>query len=390
MGRRGLDPHVADPQPRVLVLPLLVDPEAPPRLVTAGADVDVLLHRMDGDDAERLAVFGTEHDAAANGVDGAADDHRLAEHGYLAAAHLVGAKDELHQLAATGPHQPEDAEDLPALDLERHRRLEPRPHQILHLEARLAERPWAVAIDVGQLAPHHGLDQQIPVHLGHGGEGAHELAVLEDRDGVAQGEDLVHPVRDVENDFALVTQLTDDPKQLLNLAGREAAGRLVEGDDAGVPGQRLGDLHHLPLPQRQVLERRLGGDVHAKTRQLPGRILIELLPIDDPAPGRQLTEVDVLCHRHLGHQVQLLIDDGDPALQRIDRALKDPLLTGQLHHPCGGRLKTAQDLEQSGLARAVFPHQRVYRALLAGEGDVLQRLDAGKLLADAAKLQIRN
>ena len=195
---------------------------------------------------------------------------------------------------------------------------------------------------------------------------------------------------DIQDDLALIAQLANDPKQLLYLAGRQAAGRLVKGDDMRIPGQGLGDLHHLPLAQRQVFEGRLGRHIHAEARQLSGRIPVQFFPIDDTVPSGQLAQIDVLGDGHLGDQMQLLVNDGDPALQRIDRVLKHPLLAIQLHHPCGGGLKAAQYLEQGGFARAVFAHQRMHCAPVTGKGDVLQRLDARKLLADAAKLQIRN
>ncbi|MNN44208.1 hypothetical protein D3C81_1584880 [compost metagenome] len=56
----------------------------------------------------------------------------------------------------------------------------------------------------------------------------------------------------VEHDFALVTQASDDRHQAVDLTGRKAAGRFVESDDVGAARQRLGDFHQLPLAEGQA------------------------------------------------------------------------------------------------------------------------------------------
>ena len=45
-----------------------------------------------------------------------------------------------------------------------------------------------------------------------------------------------------------------DLEQPVRLGQRQARGRLVHDDDARIERERLGDLHHLPLRDRQVLD----------------------------------------------------------------------------------------------------------------------------------------
>ena len=49
---------------------------------------------------------------------------------------------------------------------------------------------------------------------------------------------------------------------------RQRAGRLVQRDDAGVAHQRLADLHHLPLRDRQLAQLRVRVEVHADRGEL--------------------------------------------------------------------------------------------------------------------------
>ncbi|MNF13127.1 hypothetical protein D3C80_2148520 [compost metagenome] len=59
------------------------------------------------------------------------------------------------------------------------------------------------------------------IHLLHIGESAHVAAIFEHGDGVAEGENLLHAVRNIENDAPLFAQLADHPEQVIYLARRE-------------------------------------------------------------------------------------------------------------------------------------------------------------------------
>ena len=95
----------------------------------------------------------------------------------------------------------------------------------------------------------------------------------------AGAEDLVHPVRHVQDHPPLLPQPADHVEQTLRLARGQTARRLVKRDHLRVARQRLGDLHHLPARQRQVLDQRVRMDVEIKTLrfmkqpQQPDRIL---------------------------------------------------------------------------------------------------------------------
>ena len=77
--------------------------------------------------------------------------------------------------------------------------------------------------------------------------GRDERAVLEDRDAVAEVEDLLEPVRHVDDGDTAGGELADDRVEQLDLVVAQRGGRLVHRDDAGVERQRLDDLDDLLL-----------------------------------------------------------------------------------------------------------------------------------------------
>ena len=99
----------------------------------------------------------------------------------------------------------------------------------------------------------------------HGGMGelvarqlAHRAPVAQHHDAVGAGHDLAEPVRDVDHCDAVRLQIGDHLQQPLGLRQRQARGRLVHDDDARVERERLGDLDHLPLRDRQIVDQRVG------------------------------------------------------------------------------------------------------------------------------------
>ena len=84
-----------------------------------------------------------------------------------------------------------------------------------------------------------------------GGPGGDLAAVLEDGDRVAEVEDLLEPVGDVEDRDAARGEPPDDRVEQLDLVVGERGGRLVHRDDPRVEADRLGDLDDLLLGDRQ-------------------------------------------------------------------------------------------------------------------------------------------
>ena len=101
----------------------------------------------------------------------------------------------------------------------------------------------------------------------------------------------------------------------------------------------------------------------------PGRRLAAHAAAIEHAEAARLTaEEQVLHHRELRDEVELLVDDGGAGrLGVAGRADRDGLAVDVDAAGVGG-VGAAQDLHQRGLARAVLAHQRV--DLPAGDGEV--------------------
>ena len=172
---------------------------------------------------------------------------------------LVSSEQCSHQLRAPRAHQADQAEDLALPEGELDVPQLPGVHA-LDLEDRLAGclRPGRVLVLDGPA--HHHRDHLVAGDVVDIARGDH-VPVPHDRHHVAEAEDLVQLVRDVDDRDALALQVVDDLDELLHLISREAAARLVHDDELRVEGQRLGDLDHLLVRDAQFRHQPVGIDL---------------------------------------------------------------------------------------------------------------------------------
>ena len=115
-------------------------------------------------------------------------------------------------------------------------------------------------------------------------------------------------------------------KQLVGFGERQAGGRLVKDDQPRLHRQRLGDLDHLPLRQRQCRQRRIGAEIGADARQKRRDHLALPLGIDEvqgPAAPRLAADKDIGGHVEIVEQVEFLMHEGD-ARRRCSRPRSAP------------------------------------------------------------------
>ena len=114
-----------------------------------------------------------------------------------------------------------------------------------------------------------------------------------------------------------------------------------------------------------------------------------LAPVDPAEPARLAADEDVLRHRQVRAEVDLLVDGADPGLLRLQRAGEAHRLAVQRDRAGVDRVDAGQHLDQRRLAGAVLAHQGVDLAGEEPEVDVVERRDAGERLADPRHRQDR-
>ena len=166
-----------------------------------------------------------------------------------------------------------------------------------------------------------------PYQLGRGGvgdvAGCHVAAVAQHRDTVADTEDLVHPVGDVDDGHARGDDALDGGEELADLALAERGRRLVHHEDPRFVRQCPGDLDHLLLREAQAVHRRVAVDADAEAVENAARRLAHAPRIDDPRPaGRRLAKEDVLGDRQVRDEAELLVNRADAERARPQRAVE--------------------------------------------------------------------
>jgi hypothetical protein len=121
--------------------------------------------------------------------------------------------------------------------------------------------------------------------------------------------------------------------------------------------------------------------------QLLGVRVEPALAGEEARPARLAPDEDVLRDREVGHQVELLMDDADPELERMlgRHGLVGLAVEEELARV--GRIDPGQELHQRRLARAVLAHDREDLAGAQVEVHVVERLDTRKALAHPLHVQ---
>jgi hypothetical protein len=198
------------------------------------------------------------------------------------------------------------------------------------LEHAVARQPLGLQHDLGRrgagglgevvadLAPDHLGDHPLARHLGHG-PGRDVAAVADHRDAVGDLEDLLEPVRDVDDRDALGQRGRCDPAQAPGLVGGQGGRGLVHDEHAHILGQGARDLDGLLFGQRQAARHLVHVEVHADAGDQvarPGALAGG--PAQEALVAR--ADEDVLGHVEIGEDHRLLVDRGHAHLARGLRA----------------------------------------------------------------------
>ena len=123
--------------------------------------------------------------------------------------------------------------------------------QIVHTQLDVADAVLALWKTLAQFAAHHHGDNFVKTGFG---DVAHTciLAIAQNGDAVANGENLFHAVGNVHKGNAFVFQLAHGFKQGLNFAVGEGGSGLVHHDVFGMRCDGFGNFHQLLFAHRQI------------------------------------------------------------------------------------------------------------------------------------------
>ena len=355
---------------------------------------DVLAHRQLGDDGLGLALFRAIGHVGPHGIAWGCEVQRAALQHEAAGVIAVGAEEQAGGFGAARAQQAGQAQHFPRPHLQADGQHLPTPRQAFGLEQhRPCGQVWRRCerirqVDGAELPPDHQADQAQPRQVGRQVL-ADELAIAHHRDAVGHRVGLVQKVGDEQNGHAVCLQAAQHREQSRRLGVVQAGGRLVEDEHAGVGADGASDRHHLLHSHGQLTQGAAHVHLDLERRQ-QGVCDGMRLPPRDPAPAAgHATRQDVLGHREVGAEVDLLVDrrnaEGHGLLWRCGR----DGLPVQMHAAGVLRVDPRQDLDQRGLAGTVLAHQHMHLTGTQRQLRLLEREHARKALGDALQGQHR-
>ncbi|MNS11851.1 hypothetical protein D3C72_434010 [compost metagenome] len=320
----------------------------------------VLAHRGRGDDAGALAILRAETKTIGGRLARRADGHRLAPHPTLAAIPWHYAEHQLGGFGATRPEQAGETHYLPWHDVETERGDDPalaivsERHRGLIAAQRLAGPLEGVVV---QLAPQHHLDQ-IQLRQRGGIAGTDQLAVAKHSDAIADGVDLIEKMGDEDEAHPLVPQVPHQGEQHLHLAGIQTRSGFIEDQDPGGQGDGPGDGHYLLHGDRMVAQGQ--GDIHLEAVSCHDGLGLPVHggSIDEAEAAGFVADEEVVGHRHVRQQIDLLIDGAYPQALGMGGICRGDGDTIEFDTAPVGLIDAGEGLDQGGFAGTVLAEQR--------------------------------
>src|SRR5262245_44165446 len=117
------------------------------------------------------------------------------------------------------------------------------------------------------------------------------LAAVQDDHAVGQIEHRPHDVLDENDGRPAVTDSSDELQRVGHLRGREPREHLVEQDQAGLGGERAGEIEKLPLEKIQLVRQRVGPGGEAGEGEPGTRRALSGRPAETAAEHRRQRDV---------------------------------------------------------------------------------------------------
>jgi hypothetical protein len=112
-------------------------------------------------------------------------------------------------------------------------------------------------------------------------------------------------------------------------------------------------------------------------------------PVDPAAASWLPANENILGHRQIGKKRWVLVHDGNAVTATFDWRTQHDRVSVLQNGPRARLMDTPDDLDQSALASAVFPGERVYATSKKRQGDVGENLNVSEALADVPQFEDR-
>ncbi len=211
------------------------------------------------------------------------------------------------------------------------------------------------------------------------------LAVLQHRYGVAEAEDLLKPVTDVEHQLAARLQTREQRLELVDLGPIERRGRLIKDKNPRVAHQTFGDLEQLLLGDRQIAARPLRIKLDAGAFQHCAGRTPDAGAIQHAATAGLASEAEIFSDAQVRQHSQFLKHGGHARAPRLRRGREAHALPVEPDFALVRHVHTRQQLHQRGFARAVLASDRVHRAGPSGQRHAGQRLSRAECFRHATQ-----
>src|SRR5579875_497458 len=254
-----------------------------------------------------------------------------------------------------------------------------------HLKHHFSRFDNALGIQGFHGASHHLTNQLFGGHFSNRGR-SHARAITKDGYTISQRKNLFQAVADEENSNTTLAQTAHDSKERLNLVRRKRRRWLIHNQNPRLERQRLRNLHHLLIGNREALHRRI--DIHAHTQRVKEtlNLLVHALPVHPPkAITRMPPHENIFGHIQIGEQRRFLVNNGDTRVTSLCGIMQINHATANFDHSRIRSVNACQNFDQRTLSRAILANERVYFAWIEAEINTAQSLYRTKLLSDTCK-----
>ncbi len=171
----------------------------------------------------------------------------------------------------------------------------------------------------------------------------------------------------------------------MNLLNGQNGRRLVEDENLGPAVKRLQNFDALLHADGNVLDLNLGVDLKSvllrQVRYLPVRLTV----VDGEPSSRLDAEDDVLRHREVLDELEVLVNHSDSKLDGLAGTVDDLPVAVHVNLAFIRLVQTEQNAHERRFARSVLPEQRVDLSFAQLQADVVVRYDSREPFGDPSQ-----